>query len=30
MESDCLMGTGSLWGDENIIDLDDSDGCPAL
>lgn len=29
-DGECLMGVGSLGGDENIIDLDDTDGCPAL
>lgn len=28
--SDCLIGQGLLWGDENVLELDRSGRCTAL
>jgi hypothetical protein len=27
MVSDCLMGVGFLWEDEDVLKLDNGDGC---
>ena len=30
MRSECLVGTGILWGAENVLKLDRGDGCTTL